>query len=84
LKNPLSIPPLENPISIPPLKKKGDLKKKMFFLIKSPLSPLCQRGETRWDSAKEGKRGDFAKEGNQCRGKGFKISKSGCGYQMKT
>jgi len=56
----------------------------MFFLIKSPLSPLCQRGETRWDSAKEGKRGDFAKEGNQCRGKGFKISKSGCGYQMKT
>jgi len=50
---------LENPFSFLPLWKrgiKGDLKMKMsFFFIKSPLTPLFQRGETR---------GIFAKENN--------------------
>jgi len=57
---------------------------KYGIYIKSPLTPLCQRGEERGVLPKRGREGGFAKEekrralpkrGNQGMGKGFRIFK---------
>jgi len=48
----------------PPFGKgQGGFEKKMSFFIKSPLTPLCQRGEERGALPKRGRKRGFAKEG---------------------
>jgi len=56
---------LENLLSVLPLERgKGGFEKKMSFFIKSPLTPLCQRGEERGALPKGEKRnGAFPRRG---------------------